>query len=71
MTTQHNDNGYDRKTLLTAAALFAGFVILVFFAPQIMLLIGGQNPYIAGGFVAGVIVLPFVGLWLRGRFKRS
>lgn len=70
MSTPDNNDNYDRKTLITAAFLFVGFCLLVFYAPTIMLMIGGENSYVAGAFVVGVIVLPFVGLWLRGRMKR-
>lgn len=70
MSTPENNDSYDRKTLITAAFLFVGFCLLVFYAPTIMLMIGGQNSYVAGAFVVGVIVLPFVGFWLRGRMKR-
>ncbi|MGB7431142.1 MAG: hypothetical protein WA921_01590 [Ahrensia sp.] len=70
MSAPENNDSYDRKTLITAACLFVGFCLLVFYAPTIMLMIGGENSYVAGAFVVGVIVLPFVGLWLRGRMKR-
>lgn len=64
------DDSYDRKTLITAAALFIGFCLLIFYAPNIMLMIGGENSYMAGAFVVAIMVLPFVGFWLRGRMKR-
>lgn len=70
MSAPQNDDGYDRKTLITAAALFIGFCLLVFYAPSIMLMIGGEHGYVAGAFVVGVMALPFVGFWLRGRTKR-
>ncbi|MEN0000179.1 MAG: hypothetical protein AAF940_04790 [Pseudomonadota bacterium] len=60
---------YDRRTLITAALLFIGFCLLLFFLPQIMLAIGGENPWIAGAVIAAILVLPFVGLWLRGRTR--
>ncbi|MEL6920905.1 MAG: hypothetical protein AAFO77_07735 [Pseudomonadota bacterium] len=60
---------YERKTLAIAAALFIGFCLLLFFLPQIMLAIGGENRWIAGSVVAAVLILPFVGLWVRGRVR--
>ncbi|MEO1747886.1 MAG: hypothetical protein AAFR27_04585 [Pseudomonadota bacterium] len=60
---------YSRATLLIAASLFIGFCLLVFFLPQIMLAIGGDNTWVAGSVIAAVLVLPFVGLWLRGRMR--
>jgi hypothetical protein len=62
---------YNRKTLVTAALIFAGFAALVFFLPDIMLTVGGENRWVAGGIIAAVLVLPFVGLWLRGRARRK
>ena len=67
-----NDNSnYDRKTLLAAAAIFAGFAVLLYFLPRIMLAVGGESRWLAGAVVAAVLVLPFFGLWLRGRARRS
>ncbi|MEL6201082.1 MAG: hypothetical protein AAFQ04_13095 [Pseudomonadota bacterium] len=60
---------YSRATLLIAASLFIGFCLLVFFLPQIMLAIGGDNAWVAGSVIAAVLVLPFIGLWLRGRMR--
>ena len=62
-------SSYDGRTLITAALLFISFCLLLFFLPQIMLAIGGENPWIAGTVIAAILVLPFVGLWLRGRMR--
>lgn len=62
---------YDRSTLLMAAALFISFCLFIFFLPQIMLLIGGQNRFMAGGLIALTLVFPFAGFWLRGRMRRA
>ncbi|WP_131571276.1 hypothetical protein [Oricola cellulosilytica] len=70
--TAPNDNGrYDRKTLVTAALLLVGFGALVYFLPPLMLMLGGNNRWIAGAVLAAVLVLPFAGLWLRGRYRRK
>ena len=61
---------YDRKTLIAAAALFIGFALLIFFLPNIMMGIGSQSPILSVVIVAAVLLLPFVGLWLRGRARR-
>lgn len=67
-----NDNSnYDRKTLLATAAIFVGFALLLYFLPNIMLAVGGESRWLAGAIVAAVLVLPFVGLWLRGRARRG
>jgi len=67
-----NDNSeYDRKTLLTAAAIFIGFALLLYFLPDFMLAIGDKNRWLAGAVVIAVLVLPFIGLWLRGRARRG
>ncbi|MEL6437540.1 MAG: hypothetical protein AAFP99_12190 [Pseudomonadota bacterium] len=60
---------YDRTTLFVAAAIFIGFCLFIFFLPQIMLAIGGENRLIAGAMIGVVLILPFAGLWLRGRIK--
>lgn len=65
------DPNYDRTTLAGAALVFIGFGLLVYFLPVIMMALGGQNPVAAGLAVAAVLVLPFAGLWLRGRVRRN
>ncbi|MEO1702751.1 MAG: hypothetical protein AAFR71_11935 [Pseudomonadota bacterium] len=60
---------YSRATLLVAAALFIGFCLLLFFLPQIMLAIGGENSWIAGSVIGAVLLLPFVGFWFRGKVR--
>ena len=64
-------NGYDARTLITAALLFAGFAALVYALPAIMTAVGGENRWLAGAVIAAVLVLPFAGLWLRGRMRRK
>ena len=65
------DSGYDAATLAGAAIVLIGFALLVWFLPSIMLAIGGGNPVLAGLAIAVVLVLPFAGLWLRGRSRRK
>ena len=62
---------YDRGTLIIAGAIFVGFALLLYFLPAIMTAIGGDNPWAAGIAIGVVLVLPFLGLWLRGRVKRK
>lgn len=69
--SEDDDSNYNRKTLITAAVLFVGFALLLYFLPNIMLAIGGQNRWLAGAVVAAVLILPFFGLWLRGRARRG
>jgi 4-amino-4-deoxy-L-arabinose transferase-like glycosyltransferase len=64
-------DGYDAKTIVMAAIIFAGFAALIYALPAIMNSVGGENRWFAGGIVAAVLVLPFVGLWLRGRVRRK
>lgn len=60
---------YDRKTIVTAAGLFIGFCAVTYFLPNIMNAVGTSNPYLTGGLIAAFLILPFIGLWLRGRSK--
>lgn len=69
--TDASANGYDRGTLVMAGLIFVGFALLVYFLPAIMTAIGGDNPWAAGAAVGAVLVLPFLGLWLRGRTRRG
>ena len=66
-----DNNEYDRKTLVAAAVIFIGFALVLYFLPNIMLAVGGENRWLAGAVVAAVLVAPFLGLWLRGRSRRK
>lgn len=66
----NNNNDYDRKTLISAAALLIGFGVLLYYLPPIMKAIGQESLWLAAAMVAVVIVLPFAVLWLRGRMRR-
>lgn len=70
MSDDRNGN-YDRKTLISAAILFVGFALILYFLPSIMMAIGAQSPVLAAVVVAAVLLVPFVGLWLRGRSRRN
>ena len=61
---------YDHGTLVIAGLIFVGFALLLYFLPAIMTAIGGDNPWVAGAAVGAVLILPFLGLWLRGRARR-
>ncbi|WP_053999961.1 hypothetical protein [Ahrensia marina] len=63
------NTGYDRKTIITAAGIFIGFCVVTYFLPNIMSAVGTSNPYLTAGVIAAFLILPFVGLWLRGRSK--
>lgn len=66
----NEDNSkYDRKTLLVAGGIFVGFCLLTYFLPAIMGSVGTDMPYLTGGIIAAFLVLPFIGLWWRGRSK--
>lgn len=69
--SENDNNNYDRKTLLAAAAIFIGFALILYFLPNIMIAAGGESRWLAGIIVAAVLVLPFLGLWLRGRARRG
>ena len=66
-----NNNGYDWRTIAATAIIFIGFAALVYALPAIMNAVGGENRWLAGAVIAAVLVLPFVGLWLRGRYRRK
>lgn len=66
-----DNNQYDAKTLIAAGVIFAGFAAVFYFLPNIMTAVGGENRYLAIAVVAAVLILPFVGLWLRGRARRG
>jgi len=70
MSDDRNGN-YDRKTLISAALLLVGFALILYFLPSIMMAIGAQSPVLAAAVVAAVLLLPFIGLWLRGRSRRN
>ncbi len=67
----NDENNYDRKTLLVAGAIFVGFCLLTYFLPVIMAGVGTDLPYLTGAVIAAFLVLPFLGLWWRGRTKRD
>ncbi len=72
--TNPDDNDkskYDRKTLITAGGIFIGFCLVTYFLPNIMSMVGTTNPYLTALVIAGFLILPFVGLWWRGRTKRN
>ncbi len=63
----------DRSTRNAAIAAFlilAGFGIVGYYMPVIMVWLGGVSPY-AGAAAAALFVLAFFGIfWLRGRSQR-
>ena len=70
-TPAANPPGYDTGTLVMAGLIFVGFALLLYFLPAIMTAIGGDNPWAAGTAIGAVLVLPFLGLWLRGRSRKK
>lgn len=60
-----------RNAALAAAIILAGFGLLAYFMPAIMLALGESSPWV-GGLVAVLFVGAFFGLfWLRGRSQRG
>ncbi|MEM0900380.1 MAG: hypothetical protein AAGI92_10585 [Pseudomonadota bacterium] len=62
---------YEQQTLFIAAGIFFGFCLLLYYLPAIMNQLGGENPWITGGAIGVVLMVPFIGLWLRGRAQRK
>ena len=71
MSDNKPDNAYSRSTIIMTAIILGVFGVLLYYVPAIMLALGGQNRWLAGGVIAAILVLPFVVLWLRGRYKRK
>ena len=60
----------NRKALVAAAVILAGFALVAFFMPTIMLRIGEASP-VAAGLVAVLFVAAFfLVFWLRARSQR-
>ena len=59
-----------RNAALAAALILAGFGVVGFYMPVIVLWLGRLSPYV-GGAAAVLFVLAFFGVfWLRGRSQR-
>lgn len=59
-----------KNAAIAAALILAGFGLVGYFMPQLMIALGGVSP-IAGGLLAALFVLAFFGIfWLRGRSQR-
>lgn len=63
------ESTYDRKTLVMAALIFVGFCLLIYFLPVVMTALGGGGVGAQIAAVAFILLLPFIGFWLRGRMK--
>lgn len=60
-----------RNAAIAAAIILAGFGLVAFYMPTIMLRLGEASPLI-GGVVAVLFVAAFFGVfWLRGRSRRD
>ena len=60
-----------RNAALAAAIILAGFGIVGYFMPAIMIRLGEISP-VAGGLAAILFVAAFFGVfWLRGRSRRG
>lgn len=60
-----------RNAALAAAIILAGFGIVGYYMPLIMLALGTVSP-LAGGLAAALFVVAFFGIfWLRGRRQRG
>ena len=61
----------NRRTIVAAAAIFAGFLLLAWFLPNIMLAAADISPWAAGVVVVTFLLSFFVLLWVRSRTKRD
>lgn len=59
----------NRRTIIAAAVIFAGFVLVAYFLPDIMRAAGEISPWAAGLVVAAFLLSIFVLFWLRSRYK--
>lgn len=61
----------NRNAAIAAFLILAGFGIVGYYMPAIVVWLGGISPY-AGGAAALLFVLAFFGIfWLRGRSQRK
>lgn len=59
-----------RDAAIAAGLILAGFGVVGFYMPAIVIRLGAVSPY-AGGAAALIFVLAFFGIfWLRGRRQR-
>lgn len=63
-----NDN---RKTIVATAVIFAGFLLVAWFLPDIMLAAADVSPWAAGAVVVVFLLGFFALLWIRSRTKRD
>lgn len=63
-----NDN---RKTIVATAVIFAGFLLVAWFLPDIMLAAADISPWAAGAVVVVFLLGFFALLWMRSRTKRD
>ncbi len=63
-----NDN---RKTIVATAVIFAGFLLVAWFLPDIMLAAADISPWAAGAVVVVFLLGFFALLWIRSRTKRD
>lgn len=60
-------DGQTRNAAIAALVILAGFGVVGFYMPAIVLWLGGLSPY-AGGAAAALFVFAFFAIfWLRGR----
>ena len=61
----------NRNAAIAAFLILAGFGIVGYYMPAIMVWLGAISPY-AGGAAVALFVLAFFGIfWLRGRNRRN
>ena len=58
-----------RRTAIAAGIIFAAFLAVVWFLPDIMMAAGGVSPVLAGAVVVVFLLGVFALLWLRSRTK--
>ncbi|MCO5731828.1 hypothetical protein [Rhizobium sp. SSA_523] len=59
-----------RSAAIAAAVIMAGFMLLFFVMPRIMVWLGDYSPWFAGGFGLLAVLSFFLVFWLRARHQR-
>ncbi len=65
------ENTTPKKQAIAAAVILAGFGLLFFIMPKIMIWLGDYSPVIAGIFGTLCVLAFFLVFWLRARHQRG
>ncbi|KKX30541.1 hypothetical protein [Rhizobium sp. LC145] len=60
-----------RSPAIAAAIILAGFLILFFAMPPIMLWLAEFSPWLAAAFGIAAVLAFFLVFWLRARYQRG